>query len=169
MGRIVVGIDGSTSSRRALVTSLRMAEINGDLVDVVHAWEPITDAPYAHREQAPSERAQEHAAWSLLANELDAIEREAEIIDVRSVVTRGRPSAVLIDIAKGARFVALGTGHTSLTATGHLGSVALEVVRHAPCPVVLVPPVSAIEFLNEGNEPAKLPLSEYEDADSAFV
>lgn len=150
VGRIVVGVDGSRSSRRALDMALRTAEMSKDEVDVVHVWESLSPVPYAHTTTSSSPMALRHAAWNLLSIELSEVDIGSDSLErVRPVVKQGRPSAVLIELAKGARFVVLGSGHDYLSYSGNVGSVALEVIRHAPCPVVVVPAINANEFLEE--------------------
>ena len=54
----------------------------------------------------------------------------------------GDPAAALLDAARGAALVVVGSrglgGFSSLL----LGSVGHHVAHHAPCPVVVIPPAS---------------------------
>jgi nucleotide-binding universal stress UspA family protein len=144
MGRIVVGIDGSTSSRHALAFALRIAEMKNDVLEVIHAWEVLPPAAYAHPAAMPTAHEIECAAWYLLAREVDAANVRSDLLgSVRSMAVQGRPSAVLIEASKGARFVAVGSGHDRVAVSDHLGAVALDVMRHASCPVVITPALEA--------------------------
>ena len=57
---------------------------------------------------------------------------------VEPAVRRGSPGAALVERAKGADLVVVGTrGHGGFTGL-MLGSVSHQVTHHAPCPVVIV-------------------------------
>jgi nucleotide-binding universal stress UspA family protein len=59
---------------------------------------------------------------------------------VEPILVRDQAAGALLDVAKGAELLVVGSrgrgGFTGLL----LGSVGQQVVHHAPCPVVVVPP-----------------------------
>ena len=58
--------------------------------------------------------------------------------DVQVTILPGGPSVTLVEVAEGADLVVVGShGRTGLSRL-MLGSVAMAVVNHAPCPVVVV-------------------------------
>jgi nucleotide-binding universal stress UspA family protein len=105
-----------------------------------------------------------YAAWSVVAPEVEASgvharyveDARAQLVDLAStlsiepfrvtcVALPGRPGDEIVRYATacGADLLVLGTqGHSVLSGVV-LGSVAEHVVRHAPCPVLVVPPRSA--------------------------
>jgi nucleotide-binding universal stress UspA family protein len=64
---------------------------------------------------------------------------EAEGVTINSIVTEGVPAAVLCEAAKDADLIVIGHGHHGSLRQRLLGSVAQEVMRYSPCPVVVVP------------------------------
>jgi nucleotide-binding universal stress UspA family protein len=58
--------------------------------------------------------------------------------EIHPHVVEGNPAQALLDLAKGADLVVVGSrGHGGFTGA-LLGSVSQHVVHHAPCPVVVV-------------------------------
>lgn len=139
MGRIVVGIDGSTASDAALGWALEQARRTGDDVQVVHVWHypEIGGLLTANPFELQHDELQADAAHVLRA----AIERVGPPADVRvdPVLAMGRAAEVLLRAAADADLLVLGSrgrgGFTGLL----LGSVSQHCVQHAPCPVVVVP------------------------------
>ncbi|WP_377640827.1 universal stress protein [Oryzobacter terrae] len=60
-------------------------------------------------------------------------------LDVAVAVEWGSPAAAVLDVARGARRLVVGAPNKSQIERALLGSVALPVVAHAPCPAVVVP------------------------------
>ncbi|MFF1255699.1 universal stress protein [Streptomyces sp. NPDC058321] len=136
--RIVVGVDGSPSSRAALRWAVRYAGLVGGRVEAVSAWE------------VPG-----MASWSAPAVDTDFDESEAErgLVDevravlgedggslVRERLVRGNAAEVLVDAAQGAEMLVVGSrGHGSFR-RALLGSVSQQVAHHAPCPVTIIRP-----------------------------
>jgi nucleotide-binding universal stress UspA family protein len=138
--RIVVGVDGSPSSRSALRWAVGQARLTGGTVDAVIAWH----LPVMLRNQswAPiyAEEASDFAADA--RKRIDAaISAEVEPADshlVRTRVVHGHPAQVLLDVADGADLLVVGRrGHGSV-AGALLGSVSQHCVQHARGPVLVV-------------------------------
>ena len=130
---IVVGIDGSPPSKAALHWAEQYAESIGGRVTLVTVWHwPMSyGAPLAYDGFDPEKDAQRL---------VDAA--KAEIGDaagrVRTVVAQGHAGSVLIETAKDAAGLVVGTrGHGGLVGMG-LGSTSTFCVHHAHCPVVVV-------------------------------
>ncbi|MGY1700221.1 universal stress protein [Geodermatophilus sp. SYSU D00766] len=108
----------------------------------------------AHRELRPLElvtaveaahdagRAQD-GPWHRALGRLDALRGDlgasAPDTPVRSIVRAGHPAEVLREEATGAALLVVGAG----TVPGTTGPVARDLLRTAPCPVLLVPPDGA--------------------------
>jgi nucleotide-binding universal stress UspA family protein len=136
--RIVAGVDGSTSARRALRWAIRQAELTGGSVDAVIAWE--CPASYAGYGMAPIGVSDfDFASWTekTLAEEVAAATGDSTV-DVRTQVTEGSPAQVLLAAAEGADLLVVGSrGHGGF-AEALLGSVGQHCVHHAHCPVVVI-------------------------------
>jgi nucleotide-binding universal stress UspA family protein len=138
--RIVVGVDGSPSSRAALRWAVRQARRTGGTVDAVIAWQiPLMLQNYSWAPIAVEE-ARDFAEDA--RKRLDAaISQEVEPADsalVRSQVVRGHPAQVLLDASAGADLLVVGSrGHGSF-AEALLGSVSQHCVHHAHCPVLIM-------------------------------
>ncbi|WP_327072656.1 universal stress protein [Kitasatospora purpeofusca] len=137
-GRIVVGVDGSEQSRRALRWAVRHAELTHCVVEAVMAWEP----PFSGWGSAVPVGEEAHlaeVARRVLAENVEKVVGSAPPIDIRLRVGEGTPAWVLLSAAK---------EQASLLVVGHrglggfegalLGSVGQYCVQHAPCPVVVV-------------------------------
>ena len=138
-GRIVVGVDGPEGSESALHWALDEARRRGSRLDVVHVWH----IPYAGEVSGlvlveMSERAEQQAR-ELLRSVLEHNVGEDAGVEVVPMVTGGRAAPALLDAARGAELLVVGSrgrgGFKSLL----LGSVSSACVHHAPCPVVVVP------------------------------
>jgi nucleotide-binding universal stress UspA family protein len=138
--RIVVGVDGSAGSRAALRWALDEGEVRGATVEVLHAWQVpfLGIEPIAASAIEPESF--EQAAQELLdATLADVPPAGSPAPTVEQVLVSGPAPAALLGAATGADLVVLGgpppTGLNRLT----VGSVARQVIHHAPCPVVVVP------------------------------
>lgn len=133
---IVVGVDGSPDSLAALAWARDEAKRSGAKVTVVQAWEftPLvvaTEAPIDLRElkQATVE--------ALDRNVADVFGADAS--NVERQVIEDLPARAILDAAKSADLVVMGSrGHGALKGV-LLGSVSQKVLHHASCPVVIVP------------------------------
>jgi nucleotide-binding universal stress UspA family protein len=136
-GRIVVGVDGSPSSRRVLHWAARQAKLTGASLEVVTCWEyPVTyswSPPYrpigvdlAHKAHRKLERTVAEALGGDPG------------VNIELIVVGGHAAPVLLDAAKGASLLVIGSrGHGAFTGM-LLGSVSDHCVRHGPCPVTVV-------------------------------
>jgi nucleotide-binding universal stress UspA family protein len=137
--RVVVGVDGSESSLRALHWAARDAELRGAVLEVVTAWTfPEHAAPLGLIVRVP---------WpeDLMAQAREAldtlIERELPGRDkarVHAQVIRGSAAAVLLEAARDADLLVVGNRGRGAFADLLLGSVGEHCARHAVCPVVVV-------------------------------
>ena len=134
-GRIVVGLDGSAGSRRALDWAVRQAELTAATVEAIVAWE--WTAQYGVYPYGPPEAVVQRAAEQLLERELARQPSERAAI-VHGCVRRGHPAAVLVEASATAEAVVVGTHGAGSAAGRMLGSVSQKVARHATVPVVVV-------------------------------
>ncbi|MEU0475050.1 universal stress protein [Streptomyces olivaceus] len=138
--RIVVGVDGSESSKTALQWAVDQARTTGAAVDVVLAWE---DPVHWHGLVPPTDKETgefEVRAREALNGTVDDVlgpgpERP---VAMRLEVTAGHPAAVLLHAAVGADLLVVGNRGRGAFREALVGSVGMHCVQHAPCPVVVV-------------------------------
>jgi nucleotide-binding universal stress UspA family protein len=139
--RILCPVDFSDASAGALRLAAALARQFDASLTLLHVDAvPTSSIPEAIL-STPSDLAKDLSApadrplleWKVRARELGAPRVEA----VRSP---GRPEQEIVELARRDRFDLLVLGTHGRTGLGHyiLGSVAEEVVRHAPCPVLTV-------------------------------
>ena len=127
--RIVVGFDGSDGSRKALLWAAGEARLRGARVDVVRAWMPGefgTDEEFAH------------IMDKKLEEEVHSVLGDDPGFEWNRTAEHGRPAKVLIEFARGADMLVVGSrGHGGFTGL-LIGSVSQQVTTHASAPVVVV-------------------------------
>ncbi len=136
VSRLVVGVDGSAASCEALRWAHAFAQGRLPVV-AIGAWSPSGfGADELHTEP---ERMFQHARLSF-EQAVDALEADigAPGCFERKFVS-GRPGVALVEECDDTTLVVVGErGHRGLM-HGLLGSVATEVLHHAPCPVGVIP------------------------------
>lgn len=138
-GKIVVGADSSPGAVAALRWALNEARIRDASVEVVHAWQYPYMADMAYLAAAQIDRTELQA--DAKAQITTALERAGADEDVRieEYVAEGSAAMVLVERARDADLLVVGTrGHGGFAGL-LLGSVSQQVAHHAPCPVVIVP------------------------------
>jgi nucleotide-binding universal stress UspA family protein len=137
---IVVGIDGTPAADAALAFALDEAKLRKLPLRIVCAWE-IPPLEYAGAAFAPSPDLSvgaEHHAEAVLADAAEKIGPDPGI-HVETVAVPGHPAAVLLEQARDATLLVLGTRGRSGLASLVLGSVSQAVAHHCPRPLVIVP------------------------------
>lgn len=137
--RIVVGVDGSENSIRALRWASTEAQLRDAELHVVHAWHTPYWVGYPDVAGAYDPTPFEEAAVATL----DGAIHQAGVGGLthpvkRTISTSGAAKAILA-AAEDADLVVVGTrglgGFTGLL----LGSIGHQIAHHATCPVVLIP------------------------------
>jgi nucleotide-binding universal stress UspA family protein len=139
--RVVVGVDGSPSSRAALRWAVNHAAVNGGTVDAVMARQvPETDVIGGFG-QTPAEVDDEKVVADDAQRALDAIISEEVKADDRNLVKarvfRGHPAMALVQASDGAELVAVGQRGLGGFTGALLGSVGDYLVHHANSPVLI--------------------------------
>jgi len=133
INRVVVGVDGSPCSRVALRWAIDYAARSEASLELVTAWHwPMSyGVPVAYEGFDPEEDARK-VVEAAKADVPLPLER------VTAVIAQGQPGDVLVDAAKSASLLVVGTrGHGGF-AGALLGSTSTYCVHHASCPVVVV-------------------------------
>jgi nucleotide-binding universal stress UspA family protein len=139
---IVVGVDGSEGSTRALLWAADEARLRRAQLRVVLAWEPPVRVVGGVGWVIPDEqqlgeygRLAEERLAAILAEHASALAG----LDVAESAVHGAPAVVLLREAAGAGLLVVGTrGHGGFVGL-LLGSVSAQCAHHAPCPLVIVP------------------------------
>ncbi|MFP5322811.1 MAG: universal stress protein, partial [Acidimicrobiia bacterium] len=136
-GLIVVGVDGSDGSRRAVTWALAEARLRGATVELVHD-SPVgligADAIALHDGAAVELEAERVFDGVLLGQDLRGVHPP-----VRRTTTFEGAAASILRRAEGADLVVVGSHGRSTLARLALGSVSSQVVHHSDRPVVVVP------------------------------
>ena len=143
MGVVVVGVDGSEHGEAALQFAAEEAVLRGASLRVVCAWEfPMNLTADIGLVPGLMQR---------FAEEGEEIVREAvaRVAELRPSVAcepravEGHAGSVLLDEARGAILLVVGSRGRGELAGVLLGSVSHQVLHHAPCPVTVVPTAAA--------------------------
>jgi len=142
MSRIIVGIDGSGHSQRALEWALREAALRRVPVTVLTVYQALRDnlgfvASYPGDADltAKAKAAAQAETEKVLA---DLGSSRPESVTVSGV--NGIPAEELIKAGEGADMIVVGSRGVGGFSRLVMGSVAAQVAQHAPCPVVIVRP-----------------------------
>jgi nucleotide-binding universal stress UspA family protein len=136
---IVVGVDESESSHRALRWAALEALRRKASLEVVTAWnwDAVQGAPVIAADPEAMMRLAEQT-------QLQAIVEVVEVMDPRPPVTRrvvqASATEALAEASQHADLVVVGTHGRGPVRSFLLGSVSLSVIKHAACPVVVMPP-----------------------------
>ena len=145
VGTIVVGIDGSESSQRALAWATDQARAERRELTLVHAIHAITaaytDAAIEFPAEARSRLLEE--GHGILAAARDKVAARAPDLDVHEIVEFLDPREMLLELSQNAEMVVLGSRGRGQLRSLLLGSVGVALVRLAHCPVVVHRPGNA--------------------------
>lgn len=134
---VVVGVDGSPQSSKALAFAADEARMRKATLKVVEAWSFPTFAAGAYVPAGAYEDFPEDVASSLDAQVAEVLGTQPAVA-VEKVVEEGATAQVILEVAKGAELLVVGSrgrgGFTGLL----LGSVSNQVAHHASCPVAIV-------------------------------
>ena len=138
--RIVVGVDGSQPANAALRWAVRHAELTGDAVEAVIAWQfPIVGASYGWAGVAVTEGMDLRAlAEKTLAEAVGKTTGPDSAVAIEQRVVEGYPASVLVEESVGADLLVVGSRGHGTFAEALLGSVSQHCSHHARCPVVIV-------------------------------
>lgn len=139
MERIVVGVDGSETARRALAWAIAEARLRQAELDVVHAWQMPNLGGELYSVTLEPE-AFEEAGRSTLAEAMKGQDLSGLVREVRPLLVHAGAAAAILQASEGADLIVVGSrgrgGFTELL----LGSVSHQVAHHARGVVVIVPP-----------------------------
>ncbi|MFI6544236.1 universal stress protein [Streptomyces prunicolor] len=134
---IVVGVDGSEPSLRAVDWAADEAAVRGVPLRLVYAslWERYEGTSLAADLAKPDEQVR---AEDIVDNAARRARRRHPELDVRVEVLAEEPEYALVRESRDASMLVTGTRGRSGLAEALLGSVSLIVAGHAQCPMVVV-------------------------------
>ncbi|MEV0537966.1 universal stress protein [Kitasatospora sp. NPDC050463] len=134
--RIVVGVDGSPSSLEALRWAVEQARLWDAAVDAVITWEYPTSFGWAAPEPVDSQYGA--IAEKVLSESIAELADTDRPVDIHQRVLLGNAAQGLLDAARRADLLVVGSRGYGGFARALLGSASQQCVQHAPCPVVVV-------------------------------
>lgn len=142
MSTVVVGVDGSKGSQRALEWAVEEARLRSATLRAVHVVQPVVLPAYvlgrAGGYAGPTHEQQREAGEEVLREALGSVPGDVAV-EQRVVISENVAHAI-IAAAGDADLMVVGSrglgGFQGLV----LGSVSLQSMTHATCPVVVVPP-----------------------------
>ncbi|KAA5825488.1 universal stress protein [Saccharopolyspora hirsuta] len=139
---LVVGVDGSAASARALRWALVEGRRRGVPVFALEVWEShaVTAGPgplLMYPNLAPHHVREQH--WQNLTRLVHECMGAASSPEVHAELVEGDAAAVLADRSAHAAMLVLGDRGRGRVADAVLGSTALRCIHRARCPVLVVP------------------------------
>jgi nucleotide-binding universal stress UspA family protein len=152
--RIVVGVDGSDASTAALIWALDQATANGAEVDAVTVWthDAMLDDESAGRTLEEAREVHVHELETLLA----AVTNDRPAVEVRCSAPDGDPADTLTALTVEATMLVVGSHGRGWLGDVLAGSVSSACLRHATCPVVVIPPLARTPESSLGQRVAKV-------------
>ena len=142
MANIVVGVDGSAGAERAVAFAVEEARLRGATLEAVSVWQVKVFAGPGFFQAAPPSNelidALRRVAQDAVDNALEDVDTSG--IEVRRAAVAGVPAEVLVDAAKDADLLVVGSRGLGGFRGLLLGSVSQQCAHHAVCPVAIVPP-----------------------------
>jgi nucleotide-binding universal stress UspA family protein len=136
-GALVVAVDDSPSARHALAFADRLGRGLGRTAQVVLVWNYVMGpAPYPRSETVVEREWQAAAEQKLQTIASDVL---ADTSGCRLHAVHGNTTATLIAVSRVAEQLVVGSRGRGGFAGLMLGSTSEQLVRHAACPVTVVP------------------------------
>ncbi len=137
--RVVVGVDGSESSKHALRWAARQAGFTGATLEVVTGW----DYPaflWLPRRPFPTASTTARLAGRALDQTIEEVFGEDRPPRVETRVVPKHPAQALVELSEGAELLVVGSRGYGGFADALLGSVSTYCIHHAHCPVTVIRP-----------------------------
>jgi nucleotide-binding universal stress UspA family protein len=129
--RIVVGLDGSPCSLRALEYAANQAALTGSILQLVTVYNGLPG-------YGITTGFDQEGAESVLREGLDAVQKAHPPLPTKGEIAYGVAGPVLSDISEGASALVTGTRGRGQIVGAVLGSVSEYVLHHAHCTTTIV-------------------------------
>ncbi len=133
--KIIVGVDGSPSSNAALEWAAQEAEIRGSALELIHAWN-YPNLGYGGYVAVLEDFEKDAAA--LLDEVVASVRKNYPSLKLVSSLIQGPTAQTIMDRAKEADMVVVGSRGRGGFSGLLLGSVGQQLVHHCPAPVVII-------------------------------
>ncbi len=160
---ILIAVDGSREAEWAFHKAIEIAKRNDSTLTVINVIDTRSFASVEAYDRTISQRANDFAQKLLDGYEELAVERG--VTDVVKIIDYGSPKSIIPKKAvkkTGADLIACGATGLNAVERFIIGSVSENIVRHAPCDVLVVrtenlpddfePVVATEEFMNENKQ-----------------
>lgn len=138
VSRIVVGVDGSEGSRRALAWAIGEATARRARLEAVMVWSYPHGSAMGLSSAIDTEKLAEGTRYSL-AKAVAQVAGPSPTVRIEPVVLEGDPSQVLCRLSGEADLLVIGSRGRGGFAGLLMGSVSTKCAHHSSCPVVIVP------------------------------
>jgi nucleotide-binding universal stress UspA family protein len=141
---ILVGTDGSETAHTALRRAVDLAASLGARLQIVSAYEPVSDQRLRGEEvKVPADlqwMINPHDDVMALLKEAETEARDAGVTTVETFARQGDAADAIVDVAEEQHSDLIVVGNKGMTGAKRflLGSVPNKVSHHAPCSVLIV-------------------------------
>ena len=137
---VVVGVDGSDVSTRAIGFAHETAARQGRPLVAVHSWSESAFNPFDIVDEWDADRSEfREKASEVLSESMAGYREQYPDLRVRHVVGPDRPAHLLLGEAEGASLLVVGSHGRGAVRRTFLGSVSHAVLNQANCPVAVLP------------------------------
>ena len=147
--RILLATDGSPRAQLAAQTAVDLAKSTDSRLHVVAVGRTFSQAVYNefYTETEAGREAIRREAQEILDEQVRKIEEAGGTVAIAHLKMGERRDEAIVHLAEdiGAGLIVMGTRGFSGLKRALMGNVADFVVRHAHCPVLVVPPVEAAD------------------------
>jgi nucleotide-binding universal stress UspA family protein len=134
--RIIVGVDGSAPSVKALEWAAQQAVLTGSTLEALATWE--WPSSYGWAIPIPSDFDPAAETKDVLDRLLKVVHDAHPELEIHTHISEGRPAPALVEASEKADLLVVGSmGHGEFAGM-LMGSVSEYCVHHAQCPIVVV-------------------------------
>jgi len=134
---VVVGIDGSDASKRAIAYAAEEASRRGTPLVAVYAWMPPLTPGLEYLWSEELVESQRTAAEEAIAIGTAGLASRYPDLEIRREILQSPPVAALVQAAEGADLLVVGSRGRGGISRLLLGSVSHGVLQALPCPVIV--------------------------------
>ncbi len=141
LSTVVVGVDGSTNSGRALDWAVyEAADRAAELEILAVLYEPVIATPFVGMAYYPQDDELLERTWALVDAAADRAKRLNPDVRLRTKVFAGAPADILLAEGANADLLVVGTRGLGSLGSAFFGSVSTRLAARSSVPVIVVPP-----------------------------
>lgn len=134
---IVLGVDGSALSAKAIAHAFEIADKAGAPLTAVHTWTEQSTLTYGEGSRFTDWEAYQEHRTAELAESLAGYREKHPDVEISYSVERGKPDVMLLEHSAHAQLVVVGSHGRSTIASALLGSTSQNLIHHSMCPVLI--------------------------------